>query len=49
VIAGNAQAATDVRGGKMQAIGRLVGEVMKLSGGNADAKAVRERLLSRLK
>jgi Asp-tRNA(Asn)/Glu-tRNA(Gln) amidotransferase B subunit len=35
----------------MQAVGRLVGEVMKLaagSGGGADAKAVRERLSQKL-
>ncbi|MBL8746026.1 MAG: Asp-tRNA(Asn)/Glu-tRNA(Gln) amidotransferase subunit GatB [Phycisphaerae bacterium] len=48
-IASNPAAASDVRAGKMQAVGRLVGEVMKLSGGNADAKAVREALLERLK
>lgn len=47
-IAQNAQAAADIRAGKMQAIGRLVGAVMKLSGGAADAKAVRERLLALL-
>lgn len=41
----NAQAVADLRGGKQQAIGRLVGEVMKLSGGKADAKSVRERIL----
>jgi aspartyl-tRNA(Asn)/glutamyl-tRNA(Gln) amidotransferase subunit B len=47
-IAKNEKVAADVRGGKVQAIGRLVGEVMKLSGGKADAKEVRERLLKRL-
>ncbi len=40
----NAKAVADVRSGKDAAIGRLVGEVMKLSGGKADAKAVRELL-----
>jgi aspartyl-tRNA(Asn)/glutamyl-tRNA(Gln) amidotransferase subunit B len=43
------QAAADVRAGKMQAIGRLVGEVMKRSGGQADASAARERLLAVLR
>ena len=42
----NAQAVADLRSGRQQAIGRLVGEVMKLSGGKADAKAVRERILA---
>lgn len=48
VISGNAKAAEDVRAGKVQAIGRLVGEVMKLAGGSADAKTVRENLLKKL-
>ncbi len=48
-IAANAPAAADVRAGKMQAVGRLVGEVMKLSAGNADAKSVREMLTAKLK
>lgn len=48
VIAKNEKAAADVRAGKVQAVGRLVGEVMKLSGGKADAKEVRERLLRAL-
>lgn len=47
-IAANEKVAADVRGGKVAAVGRLVGEVMKLSGGQADAKAVRERLLKKL-
>ena len=38
------QAADDVRAGKGAALGRLVGEVMKRSGGQADAKAAREQL-----
>ena len=42
------QAADDVRSGKNAAIGRLVGEVMKRSGGAADAKTVREKLLQQL-
>jgi len=48
VIASNAAIADDVRAGKTQAVGRLIGAVMKLSGGSADAKAVRERLLEKL-
>ncbi|MFM9995921.1 MAG: Asp-tRNA(Asn)/Glu-tRNA(Gln) amidotransferase subunit GatB [Phycisphaerales bacterium] len=47
-IAANAQAAADVRAGKMQAVGRLVGAAMKSAGGHADAKAVRDRLLAKL-
>ncbi len=51
VIAANPKVAEDVRGGKLQAVGRLVGEAMKLvasGGGAADAKVVRETLLKRL-
>jgi aspartyl-tRNA(Asn)/glutamyl-tRNA(Gln) amidotransferase subunit B len=48
VIAANPKAADDVRSGKLQALGRLVGETMKLAGGAADAKAVREALLAKL-
>jgi aspartyl-tRNA(Asn)/glutamyl-tRNA(Gln) amidotransferase subunit B len=48
VIAANEKAAADVRGGKQAAVGRLVGEVMKLAAGSADAKTVRERLLQKL-
>ncbi len=47
-IAEHAKAAEDVRAGKMQAIGRLVGAVMKASGGAVDAAEVRERILKRL-
>jgi aspartyl-tRNA(Asn)/glutamyl-tRNA(Gln) amidotransferase subunit B len=47
-IAAHPQAAADVRAGKMQAIGRLVGEVMKQAAGAADAKEVREALLAKL-
>ncbi len=43
------QAADDVRNGKDAAIGRLIGEVMKRSGGSADASAVRSQLLSMLR
>lgn len=48
-ISENAKAAEDVRAGKDAALGRLVGAVMKLAGGKADAKSVRERLLAKLK
>ncbi len=44
----NAKVVEDVRGGKMAAIGRLVGGVMKLSGGAADAKAVQKMLRDKL-
>ena len=48
-IAAQAQAAEDVRQGKDAAVGRLVGAVMKASGGQADAKEARTRLLERLR
>jgi aspartyl-tRNA(Asn)/glutamyl-tRNA(Gln) amidotransferase subunit B len=48
VIAKNEKVAADVRAGKTAAIGRLVGEVMKLAGGKADAKTVREALSKKL-
>ena len=47
-IAAHPKAAEDVRAGKLAAVGRLVGEAMKQSGGKADAAAVRERLLKAL-
>ncbi len=43
------QAADDVKNGKDAAIGRIIGEVMKRSGGSADAGAVRELILSTLR
>ena len=48
VIAKNEKVAADVRGGKVAAVGRLVGEVMKLAGGSADAKVVRDALIKKL-
>ncbi len=42
------QAAADVRAGRDAAIGRLVGHVMKLSGGKVDAKAVNATLRQEL-
>jgi len=47
-ISANAVAAEDVRSGKHAAIGRLVGHVMKASGGRADAAAARALLMERL-
>ncbi len=47
-IAANPAVVADVKGGKGAAIGRLVGAVMKLSGGKADAKAVNELLKEKL-
>ncbi|MSR41193.1 MAG: Asp-tRNA(Asn)/Glu-tRNA(Gln) amidotransferase subunit GatB [Phycisphaerales bacterium] len=47
-IAANPQPAADVRAGKMAAIGRLVGAVMKLSGGKAEAQSVNDMLRKRL-
>ena len=48
VIKANEKAVEDVRAGKLQAAGRLVGEVMKLAGGKADAKSVRDALLAKI-
>jgi aspartyl-tRNA(Asn)/glutamyl-tRNA(Gln) amidotransferase subunit B len=48
VLAANPKVAEDVKGGKVQAVGRLVGDVMKLAGGKADAKTVREEVLKAL-
>lgn len=42
-------AAADYAGGKDTAAGRLVGVVMKLSGGQADARAVQEKLREKLR
>ena len=47
-IAANEAAANDVRAGKMAAIGRIVGAVVKLSGGKVDAKSVNEAIRARL-
>jgi len=43
------QPAADVAAGKMAAVGRLVGHVMKLSAGKADAKAINEKLIAKLR
>ncbi|MFI4917418.1 MAG: Asp-tRNA(Asn)/Glu-tRNA(Gln) amidotransferase subunit GatB [Phycisphaerales bacterium JB060] len=47
-IDANAQAAQEVRGGKQQAIGRLIGHAMQQAKGAADPKAIRQRLLEML-
>jgi aspartyl-tRNA(Asn)/glutamyl-tRNA(Gln) amidotransferase subunit B len=44
----NEKVVEDIRGGKMSAIGRLIGGVMKKSGGAADAKAVQKMLREKL-
>jgi aspartyl-tRNA(Asn)/glutamyl-tRNA(Gln) amidotransferase subunit B len=48
-IAEQPQAAADFAAGKDAAAGRLVGAVMKRSGGQADAQAARRRLVERLR
>lgn len=48
VIAANPEIVEQIRGGKQQAVGRLIGEVMGKSGGAADAKAVRAMLIERI-
>jgi aspartyl-tRNA(Asn)/glutamyl-tRNA(Gln) amidotransferase subunit B len=47
-IAAQPAAAADVRAGNERAIGRLVGEVMKLSGGKANGPAVNDMLRQKL-
>ena len=47
-IAENPQAAADVRAGKQAAVGRIVGAAMKLAGGKADAKSLRDLILRKL-
>ncbi|MDQ7014289.1 MAG: Asp-tRNA(Asn)/Glu-tRNA(Gln) amidotransferase subunit GatB [Planctomycetota bacterium] len=48
VIAAQPEVADQVRRGKVQAVGRLIGQVMARSGGTADAKEAREMLLRKL-
>lgn len=48
VLADNAAIADKVRGGKVQAAGALIGQVMKATKGQADAAQVRALILSRL-
>ncbi|MFD5149320.1 Asp-tRNA(Asn)/Glu-tRNA(Gln) amidotransferase subunit GatB [Streptomyces sp. NPDC058401] len=47
-IAGNAGIADKIRGGKIAAVGALVGAVMKTTRGQADAGRVKELILERL-
>ncbi|MEU5159806.1 Asp-tRNA(Asn)/Glu-tRNA(Gln) amidotransferase subunit GatB [Streptomyces sp. NPDC020875] len=47
-IAGNAAIAEKIRGGKVAAVGALVGAVMKATRGQADAARVKELILERL-
>ncbi|MFF3211619.1 Asp-tRNA(Asn)/Glu-tRNA(Gln) amidotransferase subunit GatB [Streptomyces sp. NPDC002886] len=47
-IAGNAGIADKIRGGKVAAVGALVGAVMKTTRGQADAARVKELILERL-
>ncbi len=47
-IAANPDIAEKVRGGKLPAVGALVGAVMKATGGKADPATVRQILLERL-
>ncbi|MFE5026124.1 Asp-tRNA(Asn)/Glu-tRNA(Gln) amidotransferase subunit GatB [Streptomyces sp. NPDC056656] len=47
-IAGNAGIADKIRGGKVQAVGALVGAVMKATRGQADAARVKELILEKL-
>jgi aspartyl-tRNA(Asn)/glutamyl-tRNA(Gln) amidotransferase subunit B len=48
VIAGNPDVADKVRGGKVQAAGALIGQVMKEMRGQADAAKARELILAKL-
>jgi aspartyl-tRNA(Asn)/glutamyl-tRNA(Gln) amidotransferase subunit B len=48
-IDANAQAADEVRAGKPQAIGRLIGHAMQEAKGAGDPKVIRERLLEMLR
>ena len=47
-IAANKQAADDVRAGKMAAIGRIVGAVVKQAGGSVDGKAAQAMIMKRI-
>jgi aspartyl-tRNA(Asn)/glutamyl-tRNA(Gln) amidotransferase subunit B len=47
-IAGNPGIADKIRGGKVAAVGALVGAVMKATRGQADAARVKELILQRL-
>ena len=47
-IAANPDAAAKIRGGKVAAVGALIGQVMQDMRGQADAAKVRELILTRL-
>jgi Glu-tRNA(Gln) amidotransferase subunit E-like FAD-binding protein len=47
-IGANSEVVAKIRGGKVAAVGALVGAVMKTTGGKADAPRVRELILERL-
>jgi len=47
-IEANPKAADEVRAGKHQAVGRLIGEAMRHAAGAGDPKAIREKLLEML-
>ncbi|QFU87129.1 Asp-tRNA(Asn)/Glu-tRNA(Gln) amidotransferase subunit GatB [Amycolatopsis sp. YIM 10] len=47
-LAANPDIAEKIRGGKVQAAGKIVGDVMKATKGQADAKRVRELVLERV-
>ena len=49
VIADNPGPAADYRGGKEKALGRLIGEAMKASGGKANPQLVRDILVRKLR
>ena len=49
VIAANPDVAAKIRGGKEQAVGALIGAVMRDLGGQADAATVREMILAALR
>ena len=48
VIAANPDVADKIRDGKVQAVGALIGQVMKEMRGQADAATARELILSKL-
>ncbi len=48
VIAESAQTVADYKGGKKAALGRLIGQTMKTSGGKANPQVVREILIRKL-
>ncbi|MCB9841326.1 MAG: Asp-tRNA(Asn)/Glu-tRNA(Gln) amidotransferase subunit GatB [Phycisphaeraceae bacterium] len=48
VLGENQPIVEQIKAGKLQAVGRLVGAAMKLSAGAGDAKAIRDRLLEKI-